>query len=74
MTTLTEHYALANSVQIPKIGFGTWQIADGDDAYKAVSAALTAGYRHIDTARAYGNESSVAAPSPTAVSRAPRSF
>ncbi|WP_225353169.1 hypothetical protein [Secundilactobacillus paracollinoides] len=31
------------------IGFGTWQSADGDEAYHAVLDALKAGYRHIDT-------------------------
>lgn len=39
---------------VPSIGFGTWQLK-GDDCYKAVSAALEAGYRHIDTADIYGN-------------------
>jgi len=59
MPTLTDHFTLANGVQIPSIGFGTWQIPDGAVAYDAVTAALAAGYRHIDTARAYGNEGSV---------------
>jgi diketogulonate reductase-like aldo/keto reductase len=59
MTIHDEHFTLANGVPIPKIGFGTWQIPDGAPAYDAVSAALAAGYRHIDTARAYGNEASV---------------
>jgi diketogulonate reductase-like aldo/keto reductase len=55
----SEHFALANGVQVPKVGFGTWQIPDGAPAYDAVAAALAAGYGHIDTARAYGNEASV---------------
>ena len=59
MTSLTDTFTLANGVQIPKIGFGTWQIEDGDPAYDSTAAALAAGYRHIDTARAYGNEASV---------------
>jgi len=59
MNPLTDHFTLANGVQIPSIGFGTWQIPDGVVAYDAVAAALSAGYRHIDTARAYGNEGSV---------------
>jgi diketogulonate reductase-like aldo/keto reductase len=59
MTTLTNHFTLKNGVQIPTIGFGTWQVPDGPVAYDAVTAALAAGYRHIDTARAYGNEASV---------------
>lgn len=56
---LTDTYTLYNGVKIPQIGFGTWQSADGDEAYHAVLAALNAGYRHIDTAAAYGNEESV---------------
>ena len=55
-----EDYLLRNGVSIPKIGFGTWQISDGDEAYLSCLEALKAGYRHIDTAAAYGNEKSVA--------------
>lgn len=47
---LTDTYTLNNNVQIPVIGFGTWQSADGEEAYNAVKWALEAGYRHIDTA------------------------
>lgn len=43
---------------IPKIGFGTFPLK-GDDARRMVSHALKAGYRHIDTAQMYGNESEV---------------
>lgn len=57
--SLTDTYTLANGVKIPVIGFGTWQSAEGDEAYQAVSTALNAGYRHIDTAAGYGNEESV---------------
>ena len=59
MAALTDTFTMANEVRIPKIGFGTWQIPDGQAAYDSVRAALDAGYRHIDTARAYGNEASV---------------
>ena len=52
-------YNLANGVEIPIIGFGTWQTPDGDVAKKAVIDALEAGYRHIDTAAAYKNEEGV---------------
>lgn len=52
-------YKLSNGVRIPVLGFGTWQSADGDEAYNAVLSALRAGYRHIDTAAAYENEESV---------------
>lgn len=53
-----ENYVLYNGVSIPKIGFGTWQILN-DQAYDSVKIALKAGYRHIDTAHAYGNEKGV---------------
>jgi 2,5-diketo-D-gluconate reductase B len=43
---------------IPQMGFGTWKRA-GEDGAEAVLAALQAGYRHIDTASAYGNEEDV---------------
>jgi diketogulonate reductase-like aldo/keto reductase len=59
MPALTDTFTLANGVQIPKIGFGTWQIPDGPAASDAVTVALQTGYRHIDTAQAYGNEASV---------------
>lgn len=52
-------YKLVNGVEIPIIGFGTWQISEGENAYNATLHALKVGYRHIDTARAYGNEVSV---------------
>ena len=56
---LKETYTLRNGVKVPKIGLGTWQIPDGEDAYNSVTFALNNGYRHIDTAKAYGNEKSV---------------
>ncbi|MFB9769190.1 aldo/keto reductase [Lactiplantibacillus modestisalitolerans] len=59
MASLTETYVLKNGVEIPKVGFGTWQIPSGYATYQAVTAALAAGYRHIDTALVYGNEGSV---------------
>jgi diketogulonate reductase-like aldo/keto reductase len=59
MSALTDIYTLANGTNIPKIGFGTWLLKEGDECYTAVSDALRLGYRHIDTARAYGNEASV---------------
>lgn len=54
-----EFFPLNNGVKIPAIGFGTWQVADGEEGYFACLNALKSGYRHIDTAFAYGNESSV---------------
>lgn len=55
----TDCFTLANGVQIPCIGYGTWQTPDGETAAACVKAALDAGYRHIDTAFAYGNETGV---------------
>ena len=49
---------LNNGVKIPKLGFGTWCI-DDSDAADAVKTAIALGYRHIDTAQAYGNERGV---------------
>ncbi|MEW2342745.1 aldo/keto reductase [Streptomyces griseoaurantiacus] len=46
---------LNNGVEMPQLGFGVWQVAD-DEAERAVSTALEAGYRSIDTAAIYGNE------------------
>jgi diketogulonate reductase-like aldo/keto reductase len=46
-------------VQVPAIGFGTWRL-NGDEAYQSVKSALEIGYRHVDTARMYGNEAEVA--------------
>lgn len=54
-----ENYTLQNGVEIPEIGFGTWQTPDGETALKAVKSALEAGYTHIDTAAIYGNEKSI---------------
>lgn len=58
MSILNESYTLNNGIKIPKIGFGTWQIPQ-DVAERAVADALSAGYRHIDTALAYNNEAGV---------------
>lgn len=55
---LNEYYTLKNGVTIPKLGLGTWFIEDGD-APEAVKQAIKLGYRHIDTAQAYGNEAGV---------------
>jgi diketogulonate reductase-like aldo/keto reductase len=59
MSVLTDTFTIAGDVQIPKVGFGTWQIPDGSETYDSVRTALDAGYRHNDTALAYGNEASV---------------
>lgn len=59
MSILTDTYTLNTGTRIPRVGFGTWQIPDGEPAYRAVRTALDAGYRHVDTAYDYGNEASV---------------
>jgi diketogulonate reductase-like aldo/keto reductase len=51
--------ALADGHRIPRLGFGVWQVPNGPDCVNAVRWALELGYRHIDTAQAYGNEESV---------------
>jgi diketogulonate reductase-like aldo/keto reductase len=50
---------LADGNRIPLLGLGVWQVRDGRQCEDSVRWALEAGYRHIDTAQAYGNESSV---------------
>ena len=53
-----EKLTLNNDVELPALGFGVFQTPP-DETREAVSAALQAGYRHIDTAAAYGNEREV---------------
>jgi diketogulonate reductase-like aldo/keto reductase len=50
---------LADGNEIPLLGLGVWQVPDGKACEDTVRWALEAGYRHVDTAQAYGNESSV---------------
>jgi 2,5-diketo-D-gluconate reductase A len=50
---------LADGAQMPRLGLGVWQVPEGRECEEAVLWALQAGYRHIDTAQAYGNERSV---------------
>lgn len=57
----TDCFTLSNGVKIPCIGYGTWQTPDGEITENCVKNAIDAGYRHIDTAFAYGNEASVGA-------------
>ena len=58
LTSLTSDLKLSNGVTIPGLGYGTYQTPP-EDAYRAVTDALAVGYRHIDTAARYGNESGV---------------
>ncbi|HWJ68998.1 MAG TPA: aldo/keto reductase [Sphingobium sp.] len=55
---LEETFTLANGVAIPKLGLGTWRISDAETV-QIVRDAIEIGYRHIDTAQAYGNEHGV---------------
>jgi diketogulonate reductase-like aldo/keto reductase len=50
---------LADGNAIPLLGLGVWQVRDGTEGVNAVRWALELGYRHVDTAQAYGNEESV---------------
>lgn len=59
MKSLSDGYKLYNGIEIPCIGFGTYQIPDGEETIRSVKKALVTGYRHIDTAQSYGNEKSV---------------
>src|ERR1700734_1574995 len=50
---------LSDGTSIPLLGLGVWQVRDGAPTVDAVRWALELGYRHIDTAQAYGNEKGV---------------
>ncbi|MFL5826023.1 MAG: aldo/keto reductase [Thermoleophilaceae bacterium] len=50
---------LADGNEMPLLGLGVWQVPNGPECENAVRWALELGYRHIDTAQAYGNEESV---------------
>jgi methylglyoxal/glyoxal reductase len=59
LLTLQSHSKLNNGVEIPLLGLGVYQSPPGKTTERAVSYALKIGYRHIDTASIYGNESDV---------------
>src|SRR5919202_5444361 len=59
MLTLQSHIKLNNGVEIPQLGLGVYQSAPGRTTQRVVRYALNIGYRHIDTAYIYGNESDV---------------
>lgn len=50
---------LSNGVEVPLVGFGTFQITEALEVEKAVINAIKSGYRHIDTAQSYMNEEAV---------------
>jgi 2,5-diketo-D-gluconate reductase A len=58
MTFPVNNISLNDGTSIPQLGLGTYRL-DDDDAYRVVSDALAMGYRHIDTARIYKNETGV---------------
>ncbi|KAI8336788.1 NADP-dependent oxidoreductase domain-containing protein [Chlamydoabsidia padenii] len=59
MPTIPKTYKLNTGAYIPTVGLGTWQATEENAVYNAVKIALKSGYRHIDTAFAYGNEAEV---------------
>ena len=59
MTKKARIRTLADGNEIPRLGLGVWQVPDGPECVNAVRWELELGYRHIDTAQAYGNEESV---------------
>jgi len=58
---ITSTLTLNNGVEMPRFGLGVWQAKTGSEVRNAVRWALEAGYRHLDTARIYGNERDVGA-------------
>ena len=52
-------YVTAAGTDVPALGFGTARMDTREEQYRAVSTALAAGYRHVDTAQAYGTETDV---------------
>jgi diketogulonate reductase-like aldo/keto reductase len=59
--SIASRVTLAGGVQIPILGLGVFQSSAGEETRRAVRWALEAGYRHVDTARIYGNEADVGA-------------
>ncbi|GAB6860331.1 aldo/keto reductase [Haloplanus litoreus] len=55
---MTDDTVTVRGVDVPAVGLGTWRLRGGD-CRRAVEAALELGYRHVDTAQAYGNERQV---------------
>lgn len=56
MNSITDTFKLANGVEIPCVGYGTWQTPNGGVTRACVKTAIENGFRHIDTAWVYGNE------------------
>lgn len=64
-----DYVILRNGVKMPQEGFGVFQIRDLDECERVVTDAIDSGYRLIDTAESYGNESAVGRPLPSAACR-----
>jgi 2,5-diketo-D-gluconate reductase A len=58
-TSADRVHRLADGSEMPTLGLGVWQVPNGPETENSVRWALELGYRHIDTAQAYGNEESV---------------
>jgi 2,5-diketo-D-gluconate reductase A len=54
------HVTVNNGIEVPQLGFGVWRVPRAE-THRVVTAALEAGYRHIDTAKLYDNEEAVGA-------------
>lgn len=52
-------FEIINSIKIPSIGYGTWKLKDDEETTALIKEAYKAGYRHFDTAFAYGNEKAI---------------
>lgn len=59
MTSVQDTYVLSNGIKIPCVGFGTYKLPDDDNTTETIKRAIDCGYRHIDTAFSYNNETSV---------------
>ncbi|WP_418040204.1 aldo/keto reductase [Paenibacillus xylanilyticus] len=60
MKNVQDTTTLYNGVKMPWLGFGVFKVKDGEEVVEAVKTAIQAGYRSIDTAKAYNNETGVA--------------
>src|ERR1700679_1935718 len=59
ITATTASFPLNTGKAIPQLGLGVWQAQRGEATRSAIESAIRAGYRHVDTARIYGNEADV---------------
>src|SRR5947209_6124919 len=57
--SIADTVTLTNGVKMPTLGLGTWKSKEGSEVQQSIRWALEIGYRHIDTAAAYGNEQGV---------------